>query len=645
MNEAEGAGAGERAMKPAGASLTIRRKGFLLIAIPLVAQFVFGIVLLVISRKGVEVHDWELHSQQVLSRAYGLKASLLMAQTSLRGYVLTQKADFRAQCARAETEVPAEIAALLHLVSDNPGQTRLVVQMARTSVDFIKFQNDCASLVDQGRTAEASDRIGQQTGNRLMDRFLVPMNEFLSEEERLANARHSQAYALNRMAYFIVTGGLILNVVLVAILTAVLTRGINRRLYVLSENAQRLAKRQPLLPPLSPGDEIAEVDRVFREMAVALKRAEEGLDRFFTISLDLLCIAGLDGYFKRLNPAWEATLGHSNEELCAHPWLYFVHPDDVEKTIAEGQKLAEGMPAIRFENRYRCADGSYRWLLWNAATAAGSDLIYAAATDITEVKRFQQSLAERNTALQAANRDLESFSYTVSHDLRAPLRAIDGYARIVEEDYAGALDEEGLRLLSVVRSESRRMGALIDDLLAFSRFGRQSLTVSPVELRQLCEEIMREIRTRRPDRVIDFVCADVPPALADRTTLRQVLVNLLTNAAKYAKPEGDIHIELGGQRDEAHNIYWVRDNGIGFDMRYAEKIFGVFQRLHNDVQFEGTGVGLAIVERIITRHGGRVWAESEPGKGATFFFSLPPADDQTSDVRRSEWQQREAVHE
>lgn len=156
---------------------------------------------------------------------------------------------------------------------------------------------------------------------------------------------------------------------------------------------------------------------------------------------------------------------------------------------------------------------------------------------------------------------------------------------------------------------------------------------------------MREIRTRRPDRVIDFVCADVPPALADRTTLRQVLVNLLTNAAKYAKPEGDIHIELGGQRDEAHNIYWVRDNGIGFDMRYAEKIFGVFQRLHNDVQFEGTGVGLAIVERIITRHGGRVWAESEPGKGATFFFSLPAADDQTSDVRRSEWQQREAVHE
>jgi PAS domain S-box-containing protein len=650
MNEADdaraGQGIGGTLVKPATATLTIRRKGFLLIAIPLIAQFAFGIAILSISRKGVQAHDWELHSQQVLSRAYSLKASLLMAQTSLRGYVLTQKPDFRAQCVRAESEVPVEIAALLHLVSDNPAQTRRVRAMARTADDFLKFQNECAQLVEQGRSAEASERIGQQLGTRLMDRFLVPMNEFLTEEESLANARHSQAYALNRVAYVIVTVGLLLNVVLVGALSAILTSGINRRLHVLSENARRLAKRQPLLAPLSPGDEIAEVDRVFPEMATALKKAEEGLDRFFTISLEMLCIAGLDGYFKRLNPAWEATLGHSNEELCAHPWLYFVHPDDVEKTIAEGQKLADGLPAIRFENRYRCADGSYRWLLWNASTVPGSDLIYAAATDITEAKRFHQALGERNTALQAANRDLESFSYTVSHDLRAPLRAVDGYARILEEEYAGALDEEGLRLLSVVRSEARRMGMLIDDLLAFSRFGRQSLTVSQIDLRQLGEEIMREVRTRNSDRTIDFVCADLPPALADRATLRQVLVNLLTNATKYAKPEGDIRIELGGQRDEAHNIYWVRDNGIGFDMRYAEKIFGVFQRLHNDQQFEGTGVGLAIVERIITRHGGRVWAESEPGKGATFFFSLPAADDQrTSDITGSEQQQREAVNE
>lgn len=628
------------------ATLTIRRKGFLLIAIPLIAQFLFGIALLYISRKGLEAHDWELHSQHVLSRAYSLKASLLLAQASLRGYVLTHKPDFRAQCTRAEKEVPAEVAALLHLVSDNPAQTGRVRAMARTADDFIKFQNDCASLVDQGRSAEASQRIGEQVGNRLMDRFLVPMNQFLADEERLANTRHSQAYALNRTAYVIVAAGLLLNLALVGFLSMIFTTGINQRLHVLSENARRLAKRQPLLPPLSPGDEIAEVDRVFREMAEALKNAEEGLDRFFTISLDMLCIASLDGYFKRLNPAWETTLGYSNEELRAHPWLYFVHPDDVEKTIAEGQKLAEGLPAIRFENRYRRADGTYRWLLWNAATVPGGDVIYAAATDITEAKGFQQSLAEGNTALQAANRDLESFSYTVSHDLRAPLRAVDGYARILEEDYAGALDAEGLRLLSVVRSEARRMGTLIDDLLAFSRFGRQSLTVSPIDLRPLGEEIMRDVRTRRADRTIDFLCGDLPRALGDQTTLRQVLVNLLTNAAKYAKPQGDIRIELGGQRDEIHNIYWVRDNGIGFDMRYAEKIFGVFQRLHNDVQFEGTGVGLAIVERIITRHGGRVWAESEPEKGATFFFSLPAADDQTaSDVGRSESQQREAVNE
>jgi PAS domain S-box-containing protein len=323
---------------------------------------------------------------------------------------------------------------------------------------------------------------------------------------------------------------------------------------------------------------------------------------------------------------WEKVLGYSSDELRSRPFIDFVHPDDREATIAEAARLADGSITVSFENRYRHADGSYRWLLWNAKGLPEAEVIYAAATDITERKRFEGTLHERNAALESANRELESFSYSVSHDLRAPLRAVDGYTRILEEEYAHAIDNEGRRLLDVVRSEARRMGVLIDDLLAFSRLGRQSLSYVDVNLAKLSGEIIAEKRRQHPGKEIEFANGELPIARADRSTIRQVLFNLIANAVKYAKPDGAIHIELGGETAGDHNLYWVRDQGIGFDMRYAEKIFGVFQRLHSEADIEGSGVGLAIVQRIIQRHGGRVWAESEQGKGSTFFFTLPTSD-------------------
>jgi signal transduction histidine kinase len=176
------------------------------------------------------------------------------------------------------------------------------------------------------------------------------------------------------------------------------------------------------------------------------------------------------------------------------------------------------------------------------------------------------------------------------------------------------------------------MGVLIDDLLAFSSVGRQSLAPVNLDLHAMANEIVDQLRRGKPDREIEFVAGDIPPARADRATIRQVLVNLLSNAVKYTKPAGTIRIEFGGRSDGDRNVYWVRDQGIGFDPRYAEKIFGVFQRLHTDAEFEGSGVGLAIVQRIMLRHGGRAWAESEPGKGAEFFFTLPVAGNEIQDA-------------
>jgi signal transduction histidine kinase len=233
---------------------------------------------------------------------------------------------------------------------------------------------------------------------------------------------------------------------------------------------------------------------------------------------------------------------------------------------------------------------------------------------------LESRVQARTAELEATNRELESFSYSVSHDLRAPLRAVDGYARMLEEDYSARLDEEGRRLLGVVRGASTRMGQLIDDLLAFSQLGRQTPVRRTFDMTALAREVVGELNSERAARV---ELAALPAASADPALLKQVWSNLVGNALKYSGKSKDPRVEIGGRREAAENVYWVRDNGVGFDPRYAAKLFGVFQRLHRAEEFPGTGVGLAIVQRVVTRHGGRVWAESALGEGACFYFSLP----------------------
>jgi signal transduction histidine kinase len=233
---------------------------------------------------------------------------------------------------------------------------------------------------------------------------------------------------------------------------------------------------------------------------------------------------------------------------------------------------------------------------------------------------LESRVQARTAELEATNRELESFSYSVSHDLRAPLRAVDGYARMLEEDYSARLDEEGRRLLGVVRGASTRMGQLIDDLLAFSQLGRQTPVRRTFDMTALAREVVGELNSERAARV---ELAALPAASADPALLKQVWSNLVGNALKYSSKSKDPRVEIGARTEAAENVYWVRDNGVGFDPRYAAKLFGVFQRLHRAEEFPGTGVGLAIVQRVVTRHGGRVWAESALGEGACFYFSLP----------------------
>ena len=256
----------------------------------------------------------------------------------------------------------------------------------------------------------------------------------------------------------------------------------------------------------------------------------------------------------------------------------------------------------------------------------GDDEIGEMARSVEQFQKDRWQLAQRTAQLEASNKERDDFSYSMSHDMRTPLRALDGFSHILMDEYAGKLDEEGKRLISVVLGNTQRMSQLIDDILKFSRTGRFEMTLSEIDMEKMARGVVEELRPTESGATMQFEIEHLPPVWGDSAMLRQVFMNLLSNAIKFSHPNATPKIAVGGYIEEGEAVYYVRDNGVGFDMRFANKLFGVFQRLHSINEFEGTGIGLAIVKRIITRHGGRVWAEGKLNEGATIYFSLPCAN-------------------
>jgi PAS domain S-box-containing protein len=364
----------------------------------------------------------------------------------------------------------------------------------------------------------------------------------------------------------------------------------------------------------------------------SLRESESRYAALFESTMDAIVVTDPSGpgHVISVNSAACRLFGYSEEEFLnlknAREAMLDTNDPNFMALMEEREKKAHE----RAELKYKRKDGA----LFPADVTSdylfdGSGNLRAVAIirDITDRKRTEEELKRHSKELELANAELESFSYTVSHDLRSPLRAIDGFADMLLDEIGDKLDPESKRKFEVISSNSKKMAQLIDDLLIFSRMGRAAISPVNINMQDVIMDVWTELRTGCHDRDIELKTGELPEAFADRMLLRQVLSNLLGNAVKFTSEREHAVIEISGSNSGKYSTYCIKDNGAGFDMRYYDKIFEIFRRLHSEEEFEGTGVGLAIVKKIIDKHGGKIWAEGKPGEGATFCFTLPAGAD------------------
>lgn len=375
----------------------------------------------------------------------------------------------------------------------------------------------------------------------------------------------------------------------------------------------------------------------------SLRHSEEAYRTVADFTYDWEYWVAPDGTLRYISPSCEHHTGYSADEFRQNPELMYsiAHPDDRDMLgshLPANQDSSGKAQRHHVDFRVETRSGEERWFAHVCQPVFDGDGKYlgqrASNRDITERKKadeeihrlnveLEQRVIDRTAQLESANNELEAFCYSVSHDLRAPLRHIDGYVDLLVSRCRENLTDKGLHYVDIIAAAARQMGVLIDDLLQFSRTGRTELHREKMDMNQALSEAMGMLQESSSGRTIEWVIGELPVVRGDYAMLRQVWANLLGNAVKYSRTRETPRIEVCAREENGETLFTVKDNGVGFDMRYIDKLFGVFQRLHSQEEFEGTGIGLATVQRIINRHGGRVWAEATPDKGATFFFTLP----------------------
>jgi len=526
------------------------------------------------------------HSAQV-EKLVRVRSLLKDAQRGERGYVITGEKIFLAPYAAALEKLEAAMQAVEEIERSNPAQQQRWSETRRLAGELLAHLDRVITARREQGEEQAKALVREGEGKDLMDQIDVSISALIAESERALQENDLAVHAnVGRATTFSILGG-------VLALTVVFIAGLMMQ--------REFARRQ---------------------------RSEAKFQGLLETAPDAMVIVNREGRIALVNAQTERLFRYAQAEMLGQkvelllPQRYHgVHPSHRGNFFASPRARAMGVGLELYARRKDGTEFPVEISLSPLQTEEGL-LVSSAIRDITERKRAQEEILHKSEQLETANRELEAFTYSVSHDLRAPLRHIDGFSKILLESYAESLDAEGRGYLERVRSGTQQMGRLIDDLLNLGRISRQEVRWQVTGLQSLVESTQQELRLEAEGRAIEWRLGSLPFVECDPALIKQVFANLLSNAVKFTRPRPQAVIEIGQTQDNGRPAVFVRDNGVGFSMKYAAKLFGVFQRFHRQEDFEGTGVGLATVQRIVHMHGGRIWAEAELDKGATFYFTL-----------------------